>query len=158
MILNQFIFQFNQTWFSKFSSNDSDYRYYPWFRSSLKYKAIKTDLEHPEIQSNKCESIYFIKKHHIFENVTSGFCAYFVHSYRMNIYSMDQCFGTTLYGESFPSVVINKNVIGMQFHPEKSQKNGLKLLKNFLNLMPVKKRIIPLLTVIDNFLVKSINF
>ena len=89
---------------------------------------IKTDERIPHIGWN---NINIIKKHHIFENVTSGFCAYFVHSYRMNIYSMDQCFGTTLYGESFPSVVINKNVIGMQFHPEKSQKNGLKLLKNF---------------------------
>ena len=47
----------------------------------------------------------------------------------------------------------------MQFHPEKSQKNGLMLLKTFQNLMSVKKRIIPLLTVVDNVLiVKSIKF
>ena len=39
-------------------------------------------------------------------------------------------FGTTLYGESFPSVVINKNVIGMQFHPEKVKK-WTKTIKNF---------------------------
>ena len=89
---------------------------------------IKTNERMPHIGWNNVE---IIKEHQIFKNIKSGFCGYFVHSYKMNIYASDQCYGTTKYGENFPSVVINNNVIGIQFHPEKSQKNGLMLLKNF---------------------------
>ena len=71
------------------------------------------------------------KQHQLFDNIKSDFCAYFVHSYKMKINKIDQCHAFTTYGEEFPSIVINKNVVGMQFHPEKSQKNGLMLLKNF---------------------------
>ena len=37
----------------------------------------------------------------------------------------------TEYGQIFPSIVSKKNVVGVQFHPEKSQSNGLKILDNF---------------------------
>ena len=39
---------------------------------------------------------------------------------------------TTKYGKNFPSVVNKGNIYGVQFHPEKSHKNGLKLIKNFI--------------------------
>jgi glutamine amidotransferase len=39
---------------------------------------------------------------------------------------------TTVYGYEFPSVVKKDNIIGTQFHPEKSHKYGMKLLKNFI--------------------------
>jgi glutamine amidotransferase len=39
---------------------------------------------------------------------------------------------TTKYGKNFPSVIKRGNVYGVQFHPEKSHKNGLKLIKNFI--------------------------
>ena len=41
-------------------------------------------------------------------------------------------YSSTQYGEEFISVVENQNIIGVQFHPEKSHKNGLQLLKNFI--------------------------
>ena len=42
--------------------------------------------------------------------------------------------GTTEYGINFTSFVSKENIYGMQFHPEKSSKQGLKIIKNFLEL------------------------
>jgi|AACY02.9.fsa_nt_gi imidazole glycerol phosphate synthase, glutamine amidotransferase subunit len=59
---------------------------------------------------------------------------YFVHSYFFNCKNQTDIFATTCYGSNFPSIVQKKNIIGVQFHPEKSLEKGMKLLKNFLNL------------------------
>jgi len=58
---------------------------------------------------------------------------YFVHSYKLKYKEIEGSIGTTLYGEQFISSYENKNIFATQFHPEKSQTNGLKLLQNFLN-------------------------
>lgn len=89
---------------------------------------INTTNRLPHIGWNNVE---IIKDHQIFDGIKNQFCAYFVHSYKINVKSTEQVYGLTDYGEKFPSIVINKNIIGMQFHPEKSQKNGLQILKNF---------------------------
>ena len=57
---------------------------------------------------------------------------YFVHSYRMSVGSLDCTHATCNYGEEFLAAFDMGNVCGAQFHPEKSQANGLKLLRNFL--------------------------
>ena len=56
---------------------------------------------------------------------------YFVHSYIFSNINPDEQIATSEYGETFASVVQKQNVFGVQFHPEKSQKSGLKLLSNF---------------------------
>lgn len=71
-----------------------------------------------------------VKNHKLFQGVKAEIDFYFVHSYHIRCNST-YVLGKTDYGESFPSVVSNNNVIGMQFHPEKSQKNGLRILENF---------------------------
>lgn len=57
---------------------------------------------------------------------------YFVHSYRVECERDDDVSGWCDYGGPFAAVVQREHVLGMQFHPEKSQSNGLKLLKRFL--------------------------
>ena len=57
---------------------------------------------------------------------------YFVHSYIFEQVKKSDVLATTKYGKNFPSVVKRGNVYGVQFHPEKSHKNGLKLIKNFI--------------------------
>lgn len=59
---------------------------------------------------------------------------YFVHSYHIVCNSMSDILTTTNYGCDFVSSFENKNVCGVQFHPEKSHKFGLNVLKNFIEL------------------------
>lgn len=58
---------------------------------------------------------------------------YFLHSYRCAPINEDIILCKTEYNEMFPSIVRQKNIIGFQFHPEKSSKIGQKLIENFLN-------------------------
>lgn len=60
---------------------------------------------------------------------------YFAHSYIVEGCRPEIVAARTFYGEWFPSVVESDRVYGTQFHPEKSGFNGLKLLKNFINLL-----------------------
>jgi glutamine amidotransferase len=59
---------------------------------------------------------------------------YFVHSYHFAATDEMDVIGTVEYGETLVAAVRNENVIGVQFHPEKSQKAGAKLIRNFLYL------------------------
>ena len=61
---------------------------------------------------------------------------YFVHSYRFKPDEDKTIIASTEYGEIFPSVLCSQNIIGTQFHPEKSQSAGIRLLKNFLEWSP----------------------
>jgi glutamine amidotransferase len=56
---------------------------------------------------------------------------YFVHSYKVECTSSENILTQTNYGEVFHSGIVNKNVLGVQFHPEKSHKFGLQLFRNF---------------------------
>ncbi|RZL50379.1 MAG: imidazole glycerol phosphate synthase subunit HisH [Pedobacter sp.] len=57
---------------------------------------------------------------------------YFVHSYYVTVANQDQVLFSTNYGSQFNSAFEKDNIIGVQFHPEKSHKFGLSLLKNFI--------------------------
>jgi glutamine amidotransferase len=59
---------------------------------------------------------------------------YFVHSYLFEPYDQDCVAATTRYGEEYPSIIRRENILGVQFHPEKSQKAGMLLLNNFVHL------------------------
>ena len=59
---------------------------------------------------------------------------YFVHSYAFSVADPNDVLATSNYGETFTAVVGRCGCFGMQFHPEKSQKLGRKLLSNFLDL------------------------
>ena len=59
---------------------------------------------------------------------------YFVHSYYVKPEDKGAVLTTTDYGIKFTSAVVMDNVYGLQFHPEKSQAVGLRILKNFVEL------------------------
>lgn len=69
--------------------------------------------------------------HPVFQGIKSGRDFYFVHSYSAICEDEADLFGTTEYGGAVTAVVGRANVIGTQFHPEKSQVNGLRLIENF---------------------------
>ena len=59
---------------------------------------------------------------------------YFVHSYYVDADRADDCMATTDYGLEYTSIAGRDHLFGVQFHPEKSQENGLRILKNFAEL------------------------
>ncbi|WP_263355254.1 imidazole glycerol phosphate synthase subunit HisH [Acidicapsa acidisoli] len=70
----------------------------------------------------------------LFAGVQSGEFAYFTHSWRAPV--TDATVATTDYIQPFAAAVEDRNVFGVQFHPEKSGETGLTILKNFLELQP----------------------
>jgi imidazole glycerol-phosphate synthase subunit HisH len=73
----------------------------------------------------------FRQEHPLTKGVKDGRDFYFVHAFAMTCEHADNVIATTAYGFEFTSIVANDNVVGFQFHPEKSQINGLQLLENF---------------------------
>ena len=76
-------------------------------------------------------SVKFLKDHPVLYGIKNEMDFYFVHSYSFNLNNDEHSLGKTNYNENINSIVAKDNIIGFQFHPEKSQKYGLKLLKNF---------------------------
>ncbi len=71
--------------------------------------------------------------HPLWAGITDGSRFYFVHSYYVENLDPAVLAGETQYGLDFASALSRDNVFAVQFHPEKSQKAGLQLLKNFAN-------------------------
>jgi glutamine amidotransferase len=74
------------------------------------------------------------KKSPFLEGIPEGAYFYFVHSYYGNLKENDWVATTTEYGVRFPSSVSHDRLFACQFHPEKSQQMGLKLLSNFARM------------------------
>lgn len=68
----------------------------------------------------------------LLSGLTSGSYAYFNHSHYCRPSSQEDVLGSTEYGLCYPSVVGKDQLYGVQFHPEKSQSLGLKILRNFV--------------------------
>jgi glutamine amidotransferase len=73
--------------------------------------------------------------HPLLEGVKDGSYVYFVHSYYPQPTDTDVIVATTEYGVMFASMVAKKNLFATQFHPEKSSKTGLTMLKNFVKIV-----------------------
>jgi len=71
------------------------------------------------------------KESKILEGIEDGDFVYFVHSYRVVPKKKEIILTTTDYGEEFVSSVEYQNILAVQFHPEKSQRIGLRLLENW---------------------------
>ncbi len=71
--------------------------------------------------------------HPLWNRISDGERFYFVHSYYADSQDSDQISGQTEYGITFTSAVAQDNLFAVQFHPEKSQRAGLTLLKNFIS-------------------------
>jgi glutamine amidotransferase len=70
----------------------------------------------------------------IWNNIPDEVFFYFAHSYCLKKTEDCNISGISIYGEKFISFVEKENIFGCQFHPEKSHKNGLKLINNFIEL------------------------
>jgi len=71
------------------------------------------------------------KESHLFKDMHPNPRFYFVHSYHFLCHDKQDILTTSQYGYSFTSAFERRNIVGVQFHPEKSHKFGMKLLQNF---------------------------
>ncbi|WPY93055.1 imidazole glycerol phosphate synthase subunit HisH [Limimaricola variabilis] len=76
------------------------------------------------------------RPHPVLEGISTGDHAYFVHSWQFRPTDPDTLLAHVDYGGAVTAVVGRDNVVGAQFHPEKSQAAGLRLIANFLNWKP----------------------
>jgi glutamine amidotransferase len=89
----------------------------------------KNPIKIPHVGFNR---VQISKESKLFEQIPIDASFYFVHSYAMQILNDTSKYTTTNYGHRFVAAIESGQVFGTQFHPEKSQKNGLKVLENFL--------------------------
>jgi glutamine amidotransferase len=74
--------------------------------------------------------------HPVLKYIHNGDHVYFVHSFQMMIKKEEQRLAYTNYGTDITAVVGKENMVGLQFHPEKSGQIGLQMIKNFLSWSP----------------------
>ncbi|WP_417249881.1 imidazole glycerol phosphate synthase subunit HisH [Celeribacter sp.] len=74
--------------------------------------------------------------HPVLEGIETGDHAYFVHSYHVKVTDPAHRLAYVDYGEDVTAIIARDNMIGCQFHPEKSQRAGLRIISNFLGWAP----------------------
>jgi len=79
-------------------------------------------------------SVVLTKKSRLFEMMEADARFYFVHSYHLVCADQTCAVAKTMYGYDFVSAIEQANILGTQFHPEKSHKFGMRVLKNFAEL------------------------
>jgi glutamine amidotransferase len=72
----------------------------------------------------------------VFDGVAEGTHTYFVHSYHFAVADTADLLATADYAQALTAAVARGNMVGTQFHPEKSQQAGLRLIANFLRWRP----------------------
>jgi len=72
----------------------------------------------------------------VLAGIEDGAHAYFVHSFELRPANSTHLLATTDYGGAVTAAIARDNIVGTQFHPEKSQAVGLRLLANFLGWHP----------------------
>ena len=94
----------------------------------INFKDEKENIKVPHVGWNECK---ILNKNKLFQDIEDSSDFYFTHSYYLKNYNIENVISKTMYDLNFVSAINEKNIYGVQFHPEKSQLNGLKILKNF---------------------------
>lgn len=103
-----------------------------WFDSEVvKIQPQDAELKVPNIGWNE---LAYDKNNPLFKGLPEVANVYFVHSYHMEFSNSNDIIATCNYGQTITAAINRDNIFGTQFHPEKSQDIGLKILENFLLL------------------------
>ena len=115
--------------FAKTGYESQETKGFGWIDAEVrKMNNIDKKLKLPHMGWNEIE----LKKDcFLFSNIKNKSHVYFIHSYEFITKQKDSVVATTNYGNSIIASVEKENIVGTQFHPEKSQKNGLIILENF---------------------------
>ncbi len=103
-----------------------------YFNGEIKnFKDFSKEIQIPHVGWNECN---IINKNKLFSGIENNSDFYFTHSFTSLECEKKYIISKTSYKVNFISSANYDNIYGVQFHPEKSQSNGLKLLKNFYEL------------------------
>jgi len=94
------------------------------------FTSLEKSLKTPHVGWN---NVCYKSSSILFKDIVNNSDFYFVHSYHIEMNSKYNIQSTD-YGYNFVSAIEHNNIFGVQFHPEKSQKAGLQLIKNFINI------------------------
>jgi len=116
--------------FAKIGYESEETKGFGWIDGEVrKINNINKTLKLPHMGWNQIE---FKKDSALFSGLENKSHMYFVHSYELTTKQKNCVVATTNYGNQIIVAIAKDNIFGTQFHPEKSQKNGLKILENFL--------------------------
>lgn len=105
-----------------------------YIKGKVKKIDANTIFHKPKLPHLGWNSIEVVKNNVLLQDIDPLFGFYFLHTYYFECEDQNNVLATTNYGATFASAVHRENVFGIQFHPEKSHHNGVKLLHNFANL------------------------
>ena len=105
----------------------------PRFPPAAMVAADGSRLKVPHMGWNRVQQA---EAHPLWEGIEDGARFYFVHSYYVEPASPEVIAGSTDYGIPFTSAIARANIFAVQFHPEKSARDGLRLLANFMRWNP----------------------
>ncbi|MEO1777905.1 MAG: imidazole glycerol phosphate synthase subunit HisH [Pseudomonadota bacterium] len=97
---------------------------------------IAPDDAHLKVPHMGWNDLMIEASHPVFDGVETGDHAYFVHSYQFDVAHSAERLAHVEYAGEVTAVVGRDTMVGMQFHPEKSQSVGLRMIRNFLTWMP----------------------
>ena len=116
--------------FAKIGYESQETKGFGWIDGEVrKINNMNKKLKLPHMGWNEIE---LKKDFTLFSNLQNKSHMYFVHSYELITKQKDCIAATINYGNFITAAVIKENIFGTQFHPEKSQRNGLIILENFL--------------------------
>jgi len=102
-----------------------------WIKGSV--KKIELDNKNLKLPHMGWNEVNIVKKNNLFLDIKNLSHFYFVHSYAFEMEDINNVICTTDYEKLVVAAILKDNILGTQFHPEKSQENGIKLLSNFLD-------------------------
>jgi glutamine amidotransferase len=105
-----------------------------WIDGMVKKFDVTKIHEKPYLPHMGWNSISPLVNHDLFKGVDNELGFYFVHSYYFETENSVNALCNTYYGGDFSSAVYKNQIFGVQFHPEKSHSNGIKLLSNFAKM------------------------
>jgi glutamine amidotransferase len=118
--------------FSSFGEEDGGSKGFDWIKGKVnKINLTDKNLKLPHMGWN---NISINQKSKLFSGIENESHFYFVHSFAFDVENDQFISATTNYSTEIISAVEKDNIFGTQFHPEKSQANGIKILENFIKL------------------------
>lgn len=118
--------------FSSFGEEDGGSKGFDWIKGKVnKINLTENNLKLPHMGWN---NISIKQKSKLFSGIDNESHFYFVHSFAFNVENNQFISAITNYSTEIISAVEKDNIFGTQFHPEKSQANGIKILENFVKL------------------------